>query len=368
MKKTLCLLLSVMTVLVGVGVAAAIANIPDAAPAEIEIQEPLYVEYNSAPVFSQIALEDADFNRVASQLNKSGKSRNETYSDVFDYLHFKMFYAPSKQNMDYLDTLILQGADLDKIIEIYDFWLTSGEPVAVIGQIYDASNLFTGTYWVEEAYNYVTQNRHGVLSAEQIDAYLSERVDAGDIQIANVLSRKGTATITQLLDRYAQGGEWPQLIADTGSIGAHAALTEISGQIDSAADLLTAIRYAAVMPQDTMLPAQAGTELDMFDAMRQALELRSVEIDSMVHTALLAGGIYPKDDSEQSAEANTVFRQRAVENGMSYEQIDTLVEQGYTMLDILNASEEAKVRNTTEEQLLQQQRSRQIGGTEVDAQ
>lgn len=364
MKKLICLMLAFLTIALGVTVAASIANIPVATPVAEEEPE-LYPTYDSEPAFAQISLPDESASAVSQQLNRSGKPKNEVYSDIFDYLHFKRYYAPAAQDMAYLDSLIAQGADLHTLTEIYEFYLTTGEPVEIVGDIYDISSRFSGPYWVEEAFNHVTQNAHGVLDKEQIGLYLSEGVDSEDIKIANVLSRRGTATVTELLDRFRQGASWAVLIAETGSIGAHPALAGAVGQIETEQELLTAIRYAAIMPQDATLSA-AG---DLFVSMRQAMEDYAVALNGEVYSQLLSEGIYPRDDSEQNAGANEAYRQRAADNGLSEAQIDALLDEGYPMLDILNASEQAKVQNAAPEQILDKQRTERLEeAEEVEAQ
>lgn len=87
------------------------------------------------------------------------------------------------------------------------FWLDTCEDISIIEQIYNKKSEYEGgKFWVENAYNDVTEYIHGELSVDDVNHYLEAGAAAVDIQNANVLSRRGVYTIQQILDRII-GGE-----------------------------------------------------------------------------------------------------------------------------------------------------------------
>ncbi len=121
----------------------------------------------------------------------------------------------------YLSGLIEQGYRADWLEEIYDFWLTCGEDISIIEDIYQISEQknFTGRYWVEESYNAVTNNVHGVLNIEQVGSYLGKSITREQINQANILSRQGVYTITEILDKLLEGKSWSELVNDVYGAG-----------------------------------------------------------------------------------------------------------------------------------------------------
>ena len=87
------------------------------------------------------------------------------------------------------------------------FWLDTCEDISIIEQIYNKKSEYEGgKFWVENAYNDVTEYIHGELSVDDVNHYLEAGAAAVDIQNANILSRRGVYTIQQILDRII-GGE-----------------------------------------------------------------------------------------------------------------------------------------------------------------
>ena len=121
---------------------------------------------------------------------------------------------PTEAELSYLTGLLQKGYDMNWVAEIYEFWLTCGEDIPIIEQIYLASETqeIDGRYWVEETYNRVTNNIHGVLDSIAIGHYIESGLTIADIERANVLSRKGTYTINQILDNILSGSTWAEVV------------------------------------------------------------------------------------------------------------------------------------------------------------
>ncbi len=69
-----------------------------------------------------------------------------------------------KTEQKYIAQLVTEGYELDKLIEIYKFWLDTDEDIELIKKIYDAYdpiNEEEDNHWVEEVYNQITENKYG---------------------------------------------------------------------------------------------------------------------------------------------------------------------------------------------------------------
>ena len=140
----------------------------------------------------------------------------------------------SKTNEAYLHDLINKGYDKEQLEEIYNFWMTCGEDISIIEDIYtiaEDKNL-TGQYWVEESYNYATNQSHGVLDVVQVGNYLAKSISREQIQKASVLSRQGVYTITEILDKLLEGKTWSDLVNEVfgeGTVPKNAVNLDVEG-------------------------------------------------------------------------------------------------------------------------------------------
>lgn len=92
-----------------------------------------------------------------------------------------------------------------------------------------------------------------------------------------------------------------------------------------------------------MVLAEDDENTGSTDAMLETMSEQSDQITSEIYAQLLDAGIFVRDGSDdENAQADAVLRQRATDNGLSGETIDSLLDEGYQLLDILNASEECK--------------------------
>lgn len=143
-------------------------------------------------------------------------------------------FEPSQTDEIYLGQLIDDGYRADWLEEIYEFWLTCGEDISIIEDIYHASEEqnFTGRYWVEESYNYVTNYAHGVLDVAQVGDYLAKSITRDQIRQANILSRQGVYTINEILDQLLAGKTWSELVNEVygaGTVPANAVYLDMEG-------------------------------------------------------------------------------------------------------------------------------------------
>lgn len=138
---------------------------------------------------------------------KSDISDTSSIADILSsYLYLRDIYGLNDEQLEYIAGLIINGADPNSILDTAYFWVDTCEDITIIEQIYNKKGDYEGgRFWIENAYNNVTNNVHGVLESEEINNYLSLGVTVSDIQNANILSRKGVYSIKQILDRIAGG-------------------------------------------------------------------------------------------------------------------------------------------------------------------
>ncbi len=146
-----------------------------------------------------------NFLQMASVLR--GSMGNVEMSDVLtSYMYLGEVYSLTEEQLDYIASLIITGANPVDVMDIAYFWVNTCEDVSIIGQIYDLKGVYEGSrFWIENAYNKATGCIHGELDTEGVEYYLSAGLTVEDISTANVLSRKGVYTITRILDRLLEG-------------------------------------------------------------------------------------------------------------------------------------------------------------------
>lgn len=149
----------------------------------------------------------SNFYELAQVLNNRDINTAGVCDVLTSYLYLRDVYGLSNQELEYIAGLIIGGAEPSGIMEAAYFWLDTCEDITIIEQIYNKKSEYDGgKFWVENAYNDVTEYIHGELSVDDVNYYFESGVTAVDIQNANILSRSGVYTIQQILDRII-GGE-----------------------------------------------------------------------------------------------------------------------------------------------------------------
>lgn len=130
-----------------------------------------------------------------------------TYNEIlYNYKYIEKVYRLSETQMDSIADYIIQGANAEDILGICYFWLDTNEDIGLIGDIYAQKAEFCQSeYWIEDAFNKVTQNKCGVLTADEIKDYLQQGCTKKEIGIANKLCRKGIFTIQEILNKVLEG-------------------------------------------------------------------------------------------------------------------------------------------------------------------
>ncbi|MBQ4630116.1 MAG: hypothetical protein IJB70_03930 [Clostridia bacterium] len=134
----------------------------------------------------------------------------EEYMSIEAYIIFILENSPTDEELAIINSLMNEGHTIQTLSQIYEFYLTTNESPAIITEIAALENLYWGDNWIENAFNDITDNAHGVLDIEDVKAYL-ENVSLEDIQYANILCRKGKYTIDEILQQKINGTSWDEI-------------------------------------------------------------------------------------------------------------------------------------------------------------
>lgn len=286
---------------------------------------------------------------VADKIYAETEDREDAYLTVLYYAAQLMKYNASAEEQELLHQLILNGADAKRITQIYIFLQDTCYGVELVEPMYAAGVELEGDYWVEDAFNIVTENRHGVLSPEDVRTYLDQGITVNDIQTANVLCRKGVYTIQEILQQVQDGTSWEHIFSEIRGQDIHSQ-TALLGIFQEEVDPTAALRA-------TRLSEVTGVDTDAF-LTAQAEEVLEENETYLSNKLLSEADAYLEsigviDDAKLTPSVNAEIIGRAVENGMSQEQIDAYLTDGYSDLEILNASEMAAAKNVHMREALQ---------------
>lgn len=150
---------------------------------------------------------------ITNYLDSKGVAKNEQGDVVLYYDFYTQMQGATDKDKKELNKLIKKGYDPFRILEIYELLIDTEPDYKLIEKIYllGKKTGFDTKDWAENAYNAVTEQKNGVLSMDEIKAYYERGLTRDDILVANVLSRTGRQTITEILDKRADGTLWAEI-------------------------------------------------------------------------------------------------------------------------------------------------------------
>lgn len=196
-----------------------------------------------------VVLYPSNFYLMVEKLKTNISDTSSIAEILSSYLYLRDIYELNNEQLEYIAGLIINGADPNSILDIAYFWVDTCEDITIIEQIYNKKGDYEGgRFWIENAYNNVTNNVHGVLESEEINNYLSLGVTVSDIQNANILSRKGVYSIKQILDKIAGGDTMINIMNEVygTSISQTVSLFGISENEESGDNILNCKELAAL--------------------------------------------------------------------------------------------------------------------------
>lgn len=302
-------------------------------------------QYEENTEFQVKALNESEDARIKnmSEYIKTNNENCQLINDlIYDYAYVVQIYNKSADEMNYIDSLIYGGADIEDIINIYKFWLTTNETIEIVGEIYNIKNEISDKFWIEEAFNQLTENKHGVLNSGQIKEYTDKGLVLPDIKTANILSRKGVYTINDILELKLKDVSWDEILCNIESSNQNAVDT---AEVKDSSIILSALDVS----QKTCIPVcnYIMNEFALED-LNDKSEKTDLECEREVNLKLreLAVLVDPVLSNENNSAAINDIKNIIVDNGVSEAEIEQLINDGYMLMDILNASKEAKLKDT----------------------
>lgn len=186
--KKFTLLLAIILALGCIGTVAMLQN--------DEVVEKIVTIFNgnSDPVYNH--------DNLISILKEQNYDPDEIERAVDRYSNMVVINNPNDKETSLFLEMVSGGKDIVKLLDICDFLCDSPEKFDLLKPMYEYGEEvdFEGRYWLEDAYNYSTDKKQGVLTGGEISTYLNKGLTTDDIRLANILSRKGEMTITEILD------------------------------------------------------------------------------------------------------------------------------------------------------------------------
>lgn len=172
----------------------------------INVNETLVKEY-----YSNVKTEFVSEFETFAEEYKDENLTFENYCAIEAYILFILEYSPADEDLNIIHSLLKEGHTIQVLTSIYDFYLTTNEDEGIIAQIASLEDTHWGDHWIENAYNEITDCKHGVLDSDEIKMYIANGLSSDDISYANILSRRGVYTIDEILEMKQSGKSWTDI-------------------------------------------------------------------------------------------------------------------------------------------------------------
>lgn len=253
------------------------------------------------------------------------------YDEVFSYIRFCIKNNLSNDEILYINSLLCEGYRLRLISEVYDFWLTTSEDIDFIGKCLEVSDDFWGEHWIENAFNYLTCNKSGVLETrEEAEAYLSQGLTTEDIYNANILCRKGEYTIYELLDMRLEGEEWSEICLKASPSDVYKFSTD-ADEI-SLLDLQNEKQIKSVMESYFMTDKD-----ELYKKISDAKAQIEEYLEEKCTQKLAQYNIFC-DLTETDEENADELKKKIFDNGLRKNELDSLIKRGFELEEIYDVS------------------------------
>lgn len=176
---------------------------------QTEISEDTFQNSISQQLSGEIIAKD-----MVSVMRSHGYYTDEIRRGITQYANILIKYHLSAEETTYIMEQVNSGRDLSKICELYYFIKNTSLNYSDIGPMYaiGEQNEFSGDYWAENAFDTYTNNEN-TLDKTEILAFLDETIGLEDVQLANILSRRGVKTIREIIGDMKNGTEISEIIA-----------------------------------------------------------------------------------------------------------------------------------------------------------
>lgn len=176
-------------------------------PIVTESKEPAFIGEPSVIETEPVELQST-FDKMTSIMKTQIEDVAEYNLALINYKYLEKGYKIDSSTMDYIANLIISGYNGIDVIDAAYFWLDTNEDISIIEDMcqWKIKNIdYDGEFWEENAFNDITDNKCGVLTAEDFEEYSKIGISIDEILIADRLSRKGVYTIQEILEKYHNG-------------------------------------------------------------------------------------------------------------------------------------------------------------------
>ena len=277
-------------------------------------------EFSSVENIGESEMFVPSYDRIADYI---GYDTEEKFDKMHKTAVFMEKYCNNKESFSYIENLILSGCDVQTVMDIYQFYLTTNEDIAIVKQIYDmvynGEPITNRDVVFENAFNEITDNKCGVLTEDDVIMYMEKGLTIEDISRANLLCRKGVMTIQEILNELLKGTSWEEIIETISG----ESISNVYANADEET-LVNAI-YVANVQNDSIDNVLGNDNNDYFK-----------EKTKNANEKLKSKGYWKGKKSENFEK----ITKEANKKGISKEKIEELMDKGYSELDIVNAISE----------------------------
>lgn len=293
----------------------------------------------------------------ASQFDKMVKVLDETITDneeyeniLIDYMYLTNGYNLTDENAEYIAGLIADGYNAREVLACAYFWLDTNEDISIIQKMCDVkaeSDKYDRiSTWVEEIFNYITNDKCGVLSEDDVIAYENDGISHSEIMTANRLCRKGVYTIQQILDRVKNGEKLADIAAEIEN-AINPSAQNFAEPVSDADEILTYHELGMLGESPAVISEKQAAENKTAE---EILEEKSDEVLTKAVASL------KEKDLLRRGEKNNEVIDEINQNGVKGRKLDKLLKE-YDEIDVLNATEISKQTDMTVEELLEENKN-----------
>ena len=326
MKKKVIVILCGIVLICTAVVAVGLSEVNKISPKEVELR----IDELEAAEFYKNDEIDEMYALLASRYTGDELSRKTEA-----YTLYKTVDKPSRNVLAYIYALASEGADIELVVDICSFWDTTNADIDMIGKIYAQynENHEKNLYWIEDVYNILTNNAHGVLSKEDVLYWTNEKgMSVQEISTANIMSRKGIYTIQEVLTLHDKGTPWNRIATDI-----YGGTTKSEHNKLSADTVMDAVYLAKRNGTEIYVYLDKALE-DTHFSLKEEKEKYLNECTSGVFQKLQARNLWdlPAEDKVQNAKHEAEMKAEIMKSGISEQEYKSQKAEGVSDIDILN--------------------------------
>lgn len=271
----------------------------------------------------------------------------EEYMSIEAYIIFILENSPTDEELAIINSLMNEGHTIQTLSQIYEFYLTTNENIDIVYQIASLEDEYWGDNWIENAYNTITNDKHGVLVTEEVKAYLDGGLSLDDISYANILCRKGVYTIHEILEMKQNGMSWEYINKSVDALSrSEKSIKQDTIYVTDTADIFEENPMVAYELTNTFLKNNNSVSLSKInmenidEIVEQIEENKSKAIISAVDEQLKTLG-YPARymTVAQTKEYEQINYEKANSFGINDKTIARLKSRGFSIGEIADAAD-----------------------------